>query len=71
MNRVVQAGGRAVRTPTDRAAIVLLGKRFSEAAYRERMPAWWRQELIETSDPAAELKEFWDSADAAGERAGG
>ncbi len=60
MNRVVQAGGRAIRTPTDRAPIVLLGKRFSDPVYRQRMPGWWQDELIEADDPVPLLKAFWE-----------
>ena len=63
LNRVIQAGGRAHRTPTDRAAIVLLGRRFSEPLYRDPLPSWWRQELEPAQDPAARLQEFWKSQD--------
>ncbi|MCP4005422.1 MAG: ATP-dependent DNA helicase [bacterium] len=71
MNRVVQAGGRAVRTPTDRAVIVLMGRRFGEPAYRERMPAWWQQEIIVADDPAAEIEAFWQRGRKTEDRAGG
>ena len=63
LNRVIQAGGRALRTPSDRAAIVLLGRRFSEPLYRDPLPSWWRQELEQAHDPAARLEEFWKRSD--------
>src|SRR5262249_47182267 len=57
--RSVQAGGRVLRGPDDVAAIVLLDRRFAEPEYFERLPAWWRQELVQSEDPARELAEFW------------
>ncbi len=63
LNRVIQAGGRALRTPTDRAAIVLLGRRFSEPLYHDPLPSWWRQGLEQVRDPAARLGEFWKRSD--------
>jgi DNA excision repair protein ERCC-2 len=57
--RAVQAAGRALRTPEDRAAIVLLCRRFSEPMYRERLPDWWRAELVDVSDPEPALRAFW------------
>jgi DNA excision repair protein ERCC-2 len=59
LGRVVQAAGRALRTPEDRAALVLLCRRFSEPMYRERLPAWWRAELLHVSDPVPALRAFW------------
>lgn len=59
LSRVIQAGGRALRTPADRAAIVLLGRRFCEPLYRDPLPGWWREELEDTDSPAARLEEFW------------
>jgi DNA excision repair protein ERCC-2 len=57
--RAVQAGGRPLRSAADRAAIVLLCRRFSEPMYREHLPAWWRAELLEVSDPLPALRAFW------------
>ena len=59
LSRVVQAAGRAIRTPSDRAALLLLGRRFTEPLYRERLPDWWREELIDARDPIPALEEFW------------
>ena len=60
LNRVVQAAGRAIRTPSDRAPVLLLGRRFSEPLDRERLPDWWRAELIDVEDPVPALSAFWN-----------
>ncbi len=65
LERVVQAGGRAIRTPDDRAFVLLLGRRFSEPLYRDRLPAYWREELIDSDDPVPLVRAFWQSADVA------
>ena len=49
--RAVQAGGRVLRGPDDVGAIVLLDRRFAEPEYFDRLPAWWRDEIVRTSDP--------------------
>lgn len=59
LNRVVQAGGRAIRSHLDRAFTLLLCRRFAEPAYRSKLPAYWREELIETRDPVDLVREFW------------
>jgi len=41
MTRVVQAGGRLIRSPTDRGVIALLGRRFLQSPYREAIPESW------------------------------
>jgi DNA excision repair protein ERCC-2 len=57
--RAVQAAGRVLRGPDDVAAIVLVDRRFGEPLYRDRLPAWWREELVQTSDPVPALEAFW------------
>ena len=57
--RAVQAGGRVLRGPDDVAAIVLLDRRFGEPEYFDRLPAWWRAELVRASDPVPALEAFW------------
>jgi DNA excision repair protein ERCC-2 len=57
--RAVQSAGRALRGPDDVAAIVLLDRRFAEPLYRERLPAWWREELAIVPDCAPALEAFW------------
>jgi DNA excision repair protein ERCC-2 len=60
--RAVQAGGRVLRGPDDVGAIVLLDRRFSEPEYFDRLPAWWRDEMVLTSDPVPALEAFWRGA---------
>jgi DNA excision repair protein ERCC-2 len=57
--RAVQAGGRVLRGPDDVAAIVLLDRRFGEPEYFDRLPAWWREEIVRTTDPVPALEAFW------------
>ncbi|HTO52926.1 MAG TPA: ATP-dependent DNA helicase [Myxococcota bacterium] len=59
--RSVQAGGRVLRGPDDVGAIVLLDRRFGEPDYFDRLPAWWRDEMVLTDDPARALEAFWQS----------
>ncbi len=42
MNRVLQAIGRAIRSETDRGAVLLIDARFNETRYRRLFPAWWK-----------------------------
>jgi DNA excision repair protein ERCC-2 len=62
LERVVQAGGRAIRTPEDRAFTVLLGRRFREPMYHDKLPAYWREELRFCDDPIALVREFWSQS---------
>jgi Rad3-related DNA helicase len=48
-----------LRGPDDVAAIVLLDRRFAEPEYFDRLPAWWRAELVRTDDPVPLLEAFW------------
>jgi DNA excision repair protein ERCC-2 len=57
--RAVQAGGRVLRGPDDVGAIVLLDRRFGEPEYFERLPGWWRDEIVLSDDPARALEAFW------------
>ena len=60
--RVVQAAGRVIRGPTEKGIIVLFGKRFAEPRYRELLPVYWQEELMETEDPVASAAAFWGAA---------
>ena len=42
IQKVVQAAGRVIRTPTDTGAVVLLDERHREFRYRSLLPHWWR-----------------------------
>lgn len=41
MNRVIQAAGRLVRNPLQRADLILLGRRFVQSPYLELLPEHW------------------------------
>lgn len=41
MNRVIQAAGRLLRNPEQKADLVLLGQRFTWSPYRELLPEHW------------------------------
>jgi len=41
MNRVIQAAGRLVRNPVQRADLILLGERFVQSPYLELLPKHW------------------------------
>ena len=42
IQKVVQAAGRVIRTPTDTGTIILLDERYREFRYRSLLPCWWR-----------------------------
>ncbi|MES2949842.1 MAG: ATP-dependent DNA helicase [Pseudomonadota bacterium] len=42
MQKVVQAAGRVIRTPTDTGTVLLLDDRYRQARYRALLPSWWR-----------------------------
>nr|WP_315491460.1 ATP-dependent DNA helicase [uncultured Rhodoferax sp.] len=46
MQKVVQAAGRVIRTPTDTGAVLLLDERYREHRYRSRLPGWWNIAII-------------------------
>lgn len=41
MNRVIQAAGRLVRNPVQKADLILLGERFVQSPYLELLPKHW------------------------------
>jgi DNA excision repair protein ERCC-2 len=57
MARVVQAAGRVIRTPSDRGAIVLIGRRFLQRSYQAFFPPEW--EAQRANDPAIALDGHW------------
>jgi len=59
LQRVVQAAGRVIRTPRDRAFVLLIGQRFTEPFYAEKLPSDWRRDWRQVQDPALTLREFW------------
>jgi DNA excision repair protein ERCC-2 len=63
LSRAVQAGGRAVRSATDRAFVMLLCRRFGQKLYRDALPGYWRDEMVTTGEPVAVVREFWRQQD--------
>jgi DNA excision repair protein ERCC-2 len=57
MARVVQAAGRVIRTPTDRGAIVLIGRRFLQRTYQAFFPEEW--EATRANRPSEALAGHW------------
>lgn len=64
LSRAVQAGGRAIRSASDRAFVMLIGRRFMQRQYQRGLPAFWREELVPSEDPVAEIRAFWSDAPA-------
>ncbi|CAN7554163.1 ATP-dependent DNA helicase [Acidovorax delafieldii] len=42
LQKVVQAAGRVIRTPSDEGVVHLMDDRFAQAQVRALLPAWWR-----------------------------
>jgi DNA excision repair protein ERCC-2 len=60
MNRALQALGRVIRSPEDRGFLVLCEQRFLEPQVRGALPAWIREEMVETTlDGFGELVKRW------------
>ncbi len=57
MNRVIQAAGRVIRTPEDRGAIVLIGRRFLLKDYQAFFPSDWAP--IRARSPEDALHGLW------------
>jgi len=58
--KVVQAGGRVIRTASDQGIIVLADDRFSQPSYQALLPAHWPS--LRCSNPSElkrELTQFW------------
>ncbi len=62
--RAVQAGGRVIRSETDRGFVMLIGKRFQNKLYRNKLPEFWRDELVEAENPVERVAAFWRGNDA-------
>jgi Rad3-related DNA helicase len=41
LQKVVQAAGRVIRTPTDRGVLYLIDDRFARSEVRRLLPGWW------------------------------
>ena len=61
MNKVLQAGGRVIRTTEDVGMIALLDERFLDISYKKMFPKEWEHFQVATiSDCQRILKDFWD-----------
>lgn len=49
MQKVIQAAGRVIRTPSDRGAVFLIDDRYAQARLRELMPRWWNVGVAESA----------------------
>ena len=60
VNKVFQAGGRVIRTVSDRGAILLLDERFMQRQYQELFPReWFPYEVVNCEETGRVLGEFW------------
>ncbi|MDD1665272.1 MAG: ATP-dependent DNA helicase, partial [Methanomicrobiales archaeon] len=60
MNRALQALGRVIRSPEDRGFLVICEQRFLEPQIRAALPAWIREEMVETGlEGFGELVKRW------------
>ncbi|MDD4797264.1 MAG: ATP-dependent DNA helicase, partial [Eubacteriales bacterium] len=58
-NRVLQAVGRLIRTPTDRGAALLIDKRFERADYARLYPPHWSHiRRVQAGQLSAKLEDF-------------
>jgi DNA excision repair protein ERCC-2 len=63
MNKVIQAAGRVIRTPTDRGVVALVGRRFATRRYAQLLPRDWyerRPRELVSRDPYTDLRAFWE-----------
>jgi len=61
MRRVAQAVGRLIRSPLDRAVVVLMDRRYSEPLIKKYMPKWLGYELRVSDNPLCLLQEALSS----------
>jgi len=63
INKIVQAAGRAIRTPNDKATITVIDTRLGRR-YKKYLPKYWQKEAIITQSPyqvGDEIKDFWET----------
>lgn len=64
INKVFQAGGRVIRTASDKGAILLLDERFTQRSYLELFPKEWIPYHITNKKGMKEiLHSFWNRPD--------
>lgn len=60
MNKVLQSGGRVIRTEEDEGVVVLLDKRFLTNAYLELFPReWFPYTVVNRKNVGNVIEEFW------------
>jgi DNA excision repair protein ERCC-2 len=57
MRKVVQAVGRLIRSPLDRAVVILMDRRYRETLVKKYMPKWLGYELHTSDNPLCLLQE--------------
>ena len=57
MTKIIQAGGRCIRTENDRGIIILMDNRFLSQTYTKCFPSFWN--LKQSFDLENEIKEFF------------
>lgn len=63
MNKVLQAGGRVIRTEKDRGLIALLDERFNYNQYRGLFPReWFPNERAVLKNIEEKINDFWEKA---------
>jgi len=65
IQKIVQTGGRVIRSEEDRGVVVLVDARYKDRSYQAYFPVSWRTQTV--SDKAAfhsKLVEFWSQQDA-------
>ncbi len=61
MNKVLQAGGRVIRTAEDKGIIALLDERFLGSDYKSLFPREWTERIRVSGDTVKEKSEdFWN-----------
>ncbi len=61
--RVLQAGGRVIRTEQDRGALLLVDQRFWHPAYNRLLPEHWGRQPVDTpAQLTRALDQFWGAA---------
>ena len=61
--RVLQAGGRLIRSPTDRGALLLMDDRYARDPYPQLLPAHWQLRRVGSlAGLQRALQAFWAEA---------
>jgi DNA excision repair protein ERCC-2 len=65
LNKVMQAGGRVIRSEYDRGFILLLEDRFANSSYQKLIPEHWKplQQIINKDHLKEQLGSFWALSD--------